>query len=437
MNKYNLYMEEYIAPLMEELGMCDVSDDEDYLIEDGEEATAKNPVYKVNYYLRDHLQNPYIRPILAKPKNQEDIIAYVGKFLDDHGNQLSTSGPIHMFTYGESETKFLYDLFGLNPQMLIDTYLKMIDESFYGKISLFITGWVKNSPHKLMITSMLIDAIQNNYEDIVTCCEYMWAFSEYPILYRNFWKTGVKEDVMNYTIEHLSTKFKVKKVNNLQGLLKYDAHASVAKMADRLKTGADNTYTDFMQRMRNQMKGTFKNIANAYYDNDKEDSSQHSKSNQYDDGTLADQEGLTTNITQVVDKTISKFSIGEVNNSIARIAADAAQVDKDNLTGFINQIYATKNNRLNKLVENIITSYFNKNPTVSDLSSPEFLNFGLILYRSIGTSKDPMYQEIKSILNYWIYEIINIKQFYQREATWSAYSRAVFNYVVLMINYYN
>lgn len=435
MDKYKLYMEEYVAPLLEELGMyVDPEAEElDYMLE----ADEKSKVYKESYYLRDNLQYRYIKAILAKPKNQESIISYVGKFLDDHANQLSTSGPIHMFTFGEKEVKFLYDLFGLTPEILLDLYYKMIDTAFYGKISLFITGWVKNAPHKLLITSILIDALQSGYDDIVTCCEYMWAFSEYPILYRNFWKTGVKEDVMNYTVEHLSTKFKIKKVSNLQGLLRYDAHSSVVKMADRLRTGADNTYTDFMQRMRNQMKGTFKNIAIAYYDNDKEDSSQHSKSSQYDDGTIADQEGHTTNIAQVVDRTISKFSVGEVNNSIARIAADGSQVDKDNLIGYMNQIYSTKNNRLSKLVENVITSYFNRNPTNTSVSSTEFLNFGLMLYRSIGTSKDPMYQEIKSILNYWIYDIINIKQFYQREGTWSAYTRAVFNYVILMINYYN
>ena len=77
----------------------------------------------------------------------------------------------------------------------------------------------------------------------------------------------------------------------------------------------------------------------------------------------------------------------------------------------------------------IITIYFTKNPTDISLGGVEFVNFGLTLYRSIGTSKDEMYQDIKSILNYWMNNIINIRQTYNREATIISYTRAIFNYI--------
>lgn len=294
----------------------------------------------------------------------------------------------------------------------------------------------KNAPYKILLNAMLIEAIQKGYTDIVECCEYLWAFAQYPLVYREFWKTGVREDVMNYTIEHLAGKFKVKKVQTLQGLLKYDAHSSVDKFTDRLSTGADNVYTDFMQRIYNQMKNTFKNIAREYYKAIELDATQHNQTSVFDDGSLNDQEGHSTNVAQIVDKTVNKFNGSDVNEAIAGIAADNAQVDKNNLIGYLNQIYSVKDNKLPKLVENIITIYLNKNPTSSSLGG-EFVAFGLTLYRSIGTSKDPIYQEIKSILNYWMNDIINIQQFYNRTATIIAYTRAIFNYIIFMINHYN
>lgn len=422
---YEYYMEEFLS---EELSAMNS------YMEEGD----KSAVYKKNYYLRDNLQIPYVTKVLAKSANREKLVEFTGRFMDDHTKQLSTSGPVHIFTFGEKETKFLYEMFNVNGNMLVEMYDKMIEEAFYGKISKFISGWVYNAPHKILLTAMLIDAIQHEYEDVVTCCEYLWAFCEYPILYRMFWSTGVKEDVMNYTIEHLNTKFMITKVKNLQELLKYDAHSSVNATMDKLKDGVDNAYTDFMQRMRNQIKNKFKNISKAYYDNDKDNASQHNKASQYDDGSvIADQEGHTTNIAQVVDNTNNKFSTGEVNAKIAAVAANGSQVDTNNLIGYINQIYSTKNNKLYKFIENIITSYFNRNPTDTSVGSAEFVNFGLSLFRSIGTSKDELYQEIKSILDYWMFDIIDIKQFYQRPGTWSGYSRAIFNYMIFMINYYN
>lgn len=427
------YIEEYWEEAIIEYG--DPFLEPSYLYE--EEEQIKTPVYKENYYLRENLQNRFVKDVISKPVNQEKIIEFTGKFLDEHAFQLSTSGPIHMFTFGEKETKFLYELFGVTPELILELFNNMIEEAFFGKLSKFIRAWVEKAPHKLLITCMLIDALQNDYEDIITCCEYIWAFCEYPILFRKQWPTGVKEDVMNYTIEHLGTKFKIKKVKNLQGLLKYDANSSVASMKERLKTGADNTYTDFMHRMRNQMGNTFKNIARVYYANDEENASQHSKSSQFDDGSIADQEGHTTNIAQTVDKTISKMQTSGVNPALVKVCADASKVDSGNLSSYINQINSTKNNRMDKFIENVITSYLNRNPTDTSVSSNEFLNYGLALYRSIGTSKDSLYQEIKSILNFWIYDIINIKQFYQREATWINYTRAVFNYMIMMIKIAN
>lgn len=430
---YELYMQEYLDESFSNMMKYLEKNNIDLY----EAKSSKEGVYKENYYLRDNLQIPYVSKILDKRKNRDMLVAFVSNFLDTHSTQLSTSGPVHIFIFGDKETNFLYTMFGINEDTLISMYNSMVQEAFYGKISAFFNGWVKNAPHKILLTSMLIEGLQKGYQDVIECCEYLWAFCEYPIIYRVYWKTGVKEDVMNYTIEHLGSKFKVKKVSNLQGLLKYDSHSSVVSKMNDLLTGADHAYTDFMQRMRNQINNTLKNISNAYYDNIELNATQHTNISSFDDGTLADQEGHITNIAQSVDKTLSKFNIGEINNPIAKIAADGSSVDKDNLIGYLNQIKSSKNNKLNKFIENIITIYFNKNPTDTSLGNAEFLNFALSLYRSIGTSKDPMYQEIKSILNMWMIDIINIDQYYSRTATIISYTRAIFNYMVLMINHYN
>ena len=81
----------------------------------------------------------------------------------------------------------------------------------------------------------------------------------------------------------------------------------------------------------------------------------------------------------------------------------------------------------------MITAYLSRNPTNTSLGSGEFLNFGLTLYRSIGTSKDPIYQEIRAILNLWMFDIINIKSYYQNQGTIINYTRAVFNYMIMII----
>ena len=407
--------------------------------DDGED-DGSNAVYKINYYFRDNLQIKYVTPVLQKARNRNLIIDFTAKFMDDHHQALSAPGPVYSFTFGKNETEFFYELFGINDVELLRLYDNMINETYYGKISAFITGFIKNAPHKLLITAILIDALQNGYDDIVEACEYLWAFCEYPILFNDYWKIGVNEEVMKHTIEHLPGKFKIvtKKLDTLLKLLKYDANSAISPYKEPMRvSGADHLYIEVTRRMRNQLKSTLKNIARLYYKNAEENNTQHQSVTEFDDGTMADQDGINSNIAQAVEKTVSKFASGEINSTMVRIVAEYSQIDKGNLSGYLAQIFATKNNKVGKFVEDIITLYFTKNPANTSLDSKEFINFGLALYRSIGTSKDTLMAELRQILNFWMNDIINIQSAYNRPATITNYTRGIFNYFVMMIKYYN
>lgn len=425
---YGLLIEDYIKEAYEDAG-------KEYLSE--AEIVAREGVYKLNYYFRDHLQIPYISKELAKKRNQDAIIEYTGKFMDVHADQLSTPGPIYAFTFGEKEVKFLYEMFNINSEKLLNMYNEMVNETFYGKISKLISGFIINAPYKLLLISIMIDSIQNGYDDILTCVEYLYGFSEYAILYRKYWEIAVKEDVMIYTIEHLGEKYKIKKLKTLQELLKYDVTGAVTLFEDGLKSGYDHMYTNLVNSIRTKMNNKFRNIANQYYANIEKGGTMHNNQTIFDDGSLVDMEGHSTNINQIVDNTINKFTINGINSLIVKAAAEATKTDKPTLSGFINGILTAKNNKLPKFIEDVITVYLNKNPTYSSISSSHFVNYSLSLYRSLSNSKDSLCVELKSILDMWMNNIINISQYYQREATIIAYTRAIWDYIVLMIRYYN
>lgn len=399
---------------------------------------GKEGVYKENYIFRDKLQKPIVSPVLSKRNNRNKIIDFVGEFIDKHNKELSTSGPVYTFTFGTKQLEPIYELFGIDDKFLIDLYVEMVEDTYNGKISKFFSGWVKAAPHKILLNAMMAEAIQQGYDDILECCEYMWAFTEYPILYRKYWSTGVKEDVMNYTIEHLGSKHKIKHFKTILELLKYDANTATKAFIEKLKTAPDNVYMDLIYRMRNQFNSKLRNINNYYYKNSELDLTQHTNVVQFDDGEMADQEGHASNTAFIINRTISKFSTTEINNSFLKIAAEKNQVDKNNLSNFISQICSSKDNKIPKFIENVLTYYFEKNPRNSGISPSEFLNFGLALYRSIGTSKSQILQELKYIVNVrWMEEIVDIRSQYQREATIIAYTRGVFDYMIFMISYYN
>ena len=397
-----------------------------------------NSVYKENYYFAEHLVKPIIHPVLAKESGRDAVVDFVGAFLDSHSAQLSTSGPVYTFTFGEKEIRPLYELFNVNGEQLVNIFNEMVEETYYGKISKFFVGWIVKAPHKLLLDAMVADGLQNGYDDIVTCCEYMWGFTEYPILYREYWRTGVREDLMSYTIEHLNSKFKLKQhgLKNLKELLKYDATKCVEKHSADMTKGVDNGYNDLNYRMRNQFNSTLKNISREYYKNAETNATQHTDVNEFEDGQIADQDGHSSRSAQIISATTEKMSYSEINSSMLQIAADGSKVDKSNLSGYIGLIYSDKTNNLPRFIELIIEEYFKKYPGNGEISAGEFLNFALSLYKSLGGSKDERYKELRGIIDHWMDDIINIRGSYSSESTIASYSRGVYNYFVLMINYY-
>lgn len=401
------------------------------------EAKDKSEVYKETYIFRDNLQNKLVSPNLKKKAIQDKLIEFTGAFIDANSTALSKSGPVLMIRFTDTETNFLYELFNTSKDDVLELFQQVKSETYGEKLSKFLIALVENAPHKLLLIAILIDAVQNNYTDIIECLEYLLPLCDYPMLFSHYWRTGVKEEVMEYTVEHLPNKFKLKKVSNLQGLLKWDGHSTVTYFASKFTDGQDHWYIDAIYALRSRMNNTFKNISSVYYKNSESGATQHKNVNQYDDGSLADNEGMTTASARIIENTINKFASGTINTNIVKICAESMQVDKDNLQGFIAQIYTDKTSQIPKFIEGVISAYFRKYPTSNSLQASEFIPYGLSLYRSISTSKDPVLQKINETVIHWMYNIVKIGDLYTREGTKSVYSRAVFNYFILMINYYN
>lgn len=428
MISYHDFMQSYLEEL----------DPSRKIIEEIEEATDKSKVYKENFIFRDNLQLKKIAPVLKTGEGRDKLVDFTAAFIDANATALAKSGPIMMIRFTDNDCNKLYDMFNTSKDEVMTLFNQVIQDTYYGKLSKPLQGLVERAPHKLVVVAALIDAVQNNYTDIVECMEYLLPLIDYPMLFSHYWPTGVKEEVMEYTVEHLPNKFKLKKVSNLQGLLRWDGKSAIDHFKDKITDGQDHWYADVIYSMRSRLNNTFKNISSMYYKNSESGKTQHKNITQYDDGSIADtNEGMSTIAAQVIDNTISKFASGTINLNIVKRCAEAMQVDRGNLEGFINQIYGDRTSQIPKFIEYTISAYFNKYPTSTRIQASEFVPFGLSLYRSIATSKETMLKNIKDIVNHWMYEIIHIDQLYNREGTKSVYTRAVFNYFILMINYYN
>ena len=388
---------------------------------------------KENYYFKENLI-----PLVLKamtPDNVNKVIEFTGDFINSHADQLFDAGPIKTFTFGDKETSFLYNMIDISKDQLLEMFNEMKKQVYDYDLN---TEVITSAPHKILITAMLVWAIQNNNEDIVECCKLLIVLAEYPMIYRKYWPFGVREDIMNYTVEHLSSKNIIKKKNNLLNYLQHHGEVPTKNHRDRLKTGMDHSYVDYINAIRSQMNAAFNKIKDAYTKNHEANATEKATKSKTEEGDLAEQNSLSSSIGNLAENTCNKIRTAGTNERIAKAIAENVDISKEKLVAYLNRIFSTKNNNLYGMVESIISLFLHSNPVDDKLGSGVFLTFGLALYRSIGTSKDPMKQKISKILVSWVDDILELRKEYpNRDATVIGYRSAIFKYIVFAIQHHN
>ena len=427
---------------------------EDYIQEEIDQAYEEEKLYLENtstirktFYLRDNLQIPLVKPVLANKIKRDSIFEFTGAFIDANERQLMAPGPLENFVFSDKEIDFLYGLFNLNRETLFSMITNMFEVAYDGSVKYHRDKSLASEvPHKILITSIIIQALQNNDDELLNAGALLIGFSEYPIIFRKIFKF-VDKEIMLYTLSHLKNRFKIRSKNltTVLAQIRYDAESSIDARKKELLIGMDIEYINFLNRVRGQMISPLKNIAKLYFQNHEDKKTQHTQISKHDDGTLADQAGYTHIMSSIIENTYSKFISNPIYSPIVNIITDRVDsdgnkksvLDKNKFITYINQVFTTKNNKLFKFIENIITVYFQEYPSSTSINTGEFVNFGLGLYKRISTSKKPLFQEIRSILDFWMFDVINIKEYTQNAGTIINYTKAIFDYMILMIKYHN
>lgn len=440
MKTYLEYLTEQIA---EDIGLTESANDP-FLPEDlylsyleAAEGTTKMEVH-TTYYLQEHLM-PLIEKAMTK-RGIDSVIEFTGNFIDSNSKSLMAGCPLYNCVFGDKEQKFFYDLVGLSKPELVAMYEETIKIAYSGdnvnKHSI-ITN-MKTVYHMLIIIGILIWAIRNDEKDLKEACKYLSAFVWYPLIFRHYWPHGVIEGTMVYTLEHMSGKRFIKQHKTMLSYLYYHGDTCYKNFEERLKDGADRYYADYNNRVRNQINSPMRGISNEYYDNHDDDASHHEVAGTYDDGNLADQDSTTTMIGAIADKTFAKFTTIAIDVTIANTVAEGCEVSKAKLNSYLNKLLPLKENELFKLIENVLILFMNSKPADDSVGSGVFLNFGLSLYRSISSAKDPSKQTIARILTMWTNELLKIQEDYPtRPATVIGFRKALFFYIIFMTQRYN
>lgn len=370
---------------------------------------------------------PKVDKALSNAHTVKELDRAVASYMDRNVMKLTTVGPVHRTVFLDDEIRKFFDILGIG----MDEVRDILKESKYihsqwqimnnpfNSTAAFAIRYFKMKKNKHMQDAMII---------------YL-TLSMYPSLHHKYFKYEPNENIMNYTIDNLSNKFKVKTSKNIFEALVDTTMVSDNTMSKRLIRGTDKDITEYVQAYKTRLNSMIKKIANVFYENQKKGLylNMDSESNDPDDFRVADNDTQLTE--RLSDSVAMKLAVSGPNMKIVEISAKLSDISVNELRNTVNQLCDDQRNReeIKFLASAIIYLYICDEKNSKDkIGTNDFILYCLTVYKRANTT-DENISKIKKILDSWLNKYSATYRRSNRVATLNDFRRALFTFVVYTI----
>lgn len=370
---------------------------------------------------------PKIEKGFADKINQRHFMSVVSAYIDRNSAKLSSIGPSKRPIFSDADRAHVYNMFDINPAEIKEVTKKS---------NYINTSWkIVTDPFNLTMMMLIRFCKIKKLEELCTFCITYLTLSMYPSLHYKYFKYEPNDAIMQYTINNLSAKYKIKSAGTIMKALVETTMTSDATYTKNIIDGNDKHLTDYINAYKTRMNSLMKKIRDAFEvnyregkylnqetDNEAEDSFQRSDSNSYLISRITDKVYLSLSVSgpnmkmvQIVSK-MNEVSVNETRNTINKLCTEKAEAEN-----------------IKSLCESILYLFlFDGNNRIEDLGGNTFLVFCLTLYKKSNTN-DKNIINIKSILDTWIKKYSVAYRHTQRVATLNSFRRALYTFFVLTI----
>jgi hypothetical protein len=381
-----------------------------------------------NYIIRDELY-PIIDKALTKKENQLKLKQAVESYLDRNHDKLSTLGPTYRIIFGGEDRNKLYDALEVSPYQIKE----IVAKSDYIKGS-----WVKISdPFNVACVLAIRYATINKLDTLKDQLLIYFILSLYPSLHFKYFRYECVDNIMNYTINNLSNKYKIKQQGTIYFALYETMKVSHENEISDITECTDKDIVDYVNSAQTRLNSMLKNISNEYYKNHKDQLYLNVETDIQDETKYQVADSNIYSVDKLTNQVLLKLLVDGPNIKWIDLSANCCSVSTNELRNYINSSLVISNkDDIKSIIESILFLYlFNEQNKVEDISSNKFFAYCNELYRKSNTT-DKNIIKIKSILDKWL-QNVEIYKKTQRLATINNFRKAIYLFFVLTIQTIN
>lgn len=377
----------------------------------------------------------------------------IGNLYDKVKNNMSDKSNVnkfknHITKYFDKNSEILFDV-KLTKQLLfsnldkeavfllsglsIDLIKSTIKESKFIKDSWQIMNEPLNIAFVLIIKYFHDNKMKNELE--MTLIYYSCYF--YSSLFYKFFPYAPNENIMNYTINNLSNKYKIKKLGSLFKSLEDTTKVSHSKYDTKLERATDEDLAQYILCLKTRVNEFIKNIANEFYKNEKEKNYINFEEDNYSEDNYHIADNNSFAIQRVTDKVLLNLTQNGPDMRFVKAAANMNQISVSVFRNAILNIMEKSPNEIREIINLILQVYlFDDKNSVDEIRSKKFIVHAIDLYKKSNTN-DELVLKIKQILDEWLKENSDSYAKTQRKATLTNFRRALYYFFIFTIQNYS
>lgn len=373
-----------------------------------------------------------IYPILenALDGNKNNIIRFqsaVSAYLDRNMNKLSSTGPVYRTLFTEEDKKIVFDITATS-QALVN---KVLPDSTYIK-----NHW-RNiaSPFNVVCALIITYAKRHKNEDLANIAVMYLTLSMYPSLHYKYFPYEPNPQIMDYTINNLSNKYKIKQLGTIWNALLDTARVCDKTYTRNITRATDKDITDYIEAIKTRLNALLKKIKNEFQKNYNSKNFLNVERDFEDETTISTSESNSYIIERYANAIAMRLTISGPDIKLVNIASRINNISINELRTVTTNLISDKQNAadIKKLFTNILIAFINtEKHSIAEVKSSSFIVECLGIYKKSNTNNKNI-NEVKKVLEKWLNMYSEKYKKSNRVATLNNFKKALFTFFIFTI----
>lgn len=367
---------------------------------------------------------PIVEKNMKNPKVKQELNKAIAEYFDKNSDVIHDIGIANRIFFLNSDKEAIYLAAGLDPNEI----KRVIKQSAY----IGSTWQIMNEPLNTA-AALIIRYLAKTNDKLLEPFIIYYSFYFYSSLHFKYIPYGANEDIMAYTINNLSYKFKIKETGSLYETIKAVVLKSNETYIKDLIKGEDKDIVDYVSAIKTRLNDVVKNIKNEYKINYENDNYLNSESDDYSEENYHVADNTSYAVKRITDSAVMKLMTYGADMNLAKFAARLSDVSINEIRNVIMHLSNNDAAEITRLIELILQLFlFEKGNTPNEVGDKKFLGKCMEIYKKSNTS-DKIIIEIKTILDKWLNKYSASYRKTNREATISNFRKSIYVYFVLHI----